>query len=96
MNARQAAKAAAEKIIELEYSNARYRTDVIAYNDCIDAMIRGESPCSWCEEQEECQLEAKGGKGCEDWWLKDIQPTEEEEDDSKGIYGSGSKSRART
>lgn len=96
MNARQAAKAAAAKIVEMEYAIRRYRTDVKAYNECIDAMIQGKSPCDWCEEKNECQLEAKGGKGCEEWWLMDVAPEEEEENDSEGIYGQGSSGGART
>ncbi|MBP5478708.1 MAG: hypothetical protein J6Y15_05025 [Bacteroidaceae bacterium] len=47
-------------------------------------------------EHEECQLEAKDGKGCREWWLMDVAPTparevpiEEDADDSKGIHGAG-------
>ena len=63
MNARQAAKAAAKRIEELEDYNRRCSADIKAYNQCIDAMIAGGSPCPWCMEHEECQLEAKDGKG---------------------------------
>lgn len=77
MNARQAAKAAAQRIEELENYNRRCSADIKAYNQCIDAMIVGESPCQWCMEHDECQLEAKDGKGCSEWWLKDI-PFEDE------------------
>lgn len=69
MNQRQSLKAASKYIADLEDSNSRYRADVIAYNNCIDAMIKGESPCPWCEDWTECQLEAKGGKGCAEWML---------------------------
>ena len=91
VNGRQAAKLAAKRIEELENYNRRAAADIKAYNACIDGMIAGESPCKWCEEQSECQLEAKGGKGCSEWWLMDIAPTnaEVEDSDSEGIYGSG-------
>lgn len=69
MNARQAAKAAAEKIDILEDYNKRAQADIRDYNACIDSMIAGGSPCDWCEEFAECQREAKG-KGCEMWWLR--------------------------
>lgn len=96
MNARQAAKAAAKQIEELENYNARCKADITAYNQCIRGMIAGESPCRWCEEHEECQLEAKDGKGCDDWWLKYCDVVTEDEDDSKGIYGTSSEGRGRT
>lgn len=76
MNARQAAKAAAKQIEELMDFNRRCSADIKAYNQCIDGMIAGESPCPWCMEYEECQLEAKDGKGCSEWWLKDVPITE--------------------
>ena len=83
MNARQAAKAAAKavkaaakRIEELENYNRRACADIKAYNDCIDGMIAGQSPCPWCAEYEECQLNEKDGKGCKEWWLKDIPPEE--------------------
>ena len=94
MNSRKALKAAAKHIENMEYSIARYVIDVKAYNECILAMIKGESPCPYCEDHEECQLAAKDGKGCENWYLKDIPPVAEEgsEDDAgegdKGSSGS--------
>lgn len=82
MNGRQAAKAAAgrieeleQRVDELERANARYAHDVKDYNDAIQHMIAGGSPCPYCEEHLECQLEAKDGKGCAEWWLQ--YPTEE-------------------
>lgn len=38
------------------------------YNQCVQAMIEGQSPCLWCEERHECGKEQD--KGCEDWSLK--------------------------
>lgn len=44
--------------------------DIKRYNKCIDGMIEGKSPCPWCEDYKECQLQAKtDGKGCELWML---------------------------
>lgn len=70
MNGRQAAKAAAARIAEMERVAALNKQDIIAYNKCILDMIAGESPCLYCEDWQECQLEAKGGKGCAEWMLK--------------------------
>ena len=70
MNGRQAAKAAAKRIQELEFVVAGQIQDIKDYNACIADMISGESPCLWCEEYPECQLDAKMGKGCPEWWLR--------------------------
>ena len=92
MNGRQAARAAAKKIEEQEFTLLLNKLDIRDYNLCILSMIAGGSPCEYCEDYEECQLQAKG-KGCEEWLLKrQITPTdvnEEEDDASKGIYGVG-------
>ena len=77
MNGRQAAKLAAEHIKELEFYNAKCKQDITAYNQVIEALIRGESPCRWCEDIEECQLEEKNGKGCAEWMLTDKPMIEE-------------------
>ena len=70
MNGRQAAKAAAARIAEMERVAALNKQDIISYNKCILDMIAGESPCLYCEDWQECQLEAKGGRGCAEWMLK--------------------------
>ena len=70
MNGRQAAKAAAKRIEELEFVVAGQVQDIKDYNACIADMIAGESPCLWCEEYPECNLEAKMGRGCSNWWLR--------------------------
>jgi len=72
MNARQAAREAAKHIEKIEDFNRRCTRDIKAYNACIDGMIAGETPCKWCEEYDECQLEARDGKGCDLWWLLDL------------------------
>ena len=70
MNGRQAAKVAAQRIDELEYTIMRHIVDTRNYVACIHDMIEGKSPCAYCEEHEECQLEAKDNKGCAEWWLR--------------------------
>lgn len=71
MNAKQSLRLAAKHIEELEDYNRRAAADIKAYNQCIDSMIAGGNPCEWCEDQEECQRECKG-RGCEEWWLVDL------------------------
>ena len=70
MNQRQALKAASKHIEDLTDSIVRYKWDMQQYNQVIEAMIQGKSPCPWCEDHEECQLEAKDGAGCAEWMLK--------------------------
>lgn len=95
MNARQAARAAAKKIEELENFNARSKADITVYNHVILQMIDGKSPCPWCEENKECQLEAKDGKGCQEWWLAYETIVEEDQaNDSEGLPVVGSEGRA--
>lgn len=71
MNGKQAARAAAKRIKELEYVNAMQSKDIADYNACILSMISGDSACLWCEERPECQLKVKeAGRGCSEWWLR--------------------------
>ena len=56
MNGKQAAKAAAKRIEEMEHTIAQYKQDVKDYNAVIEDMISGKSPCSWCEDVGECIL----------------------------------------
>ena len=91
MNARQAARAAAKRIEELEYYNLRASADIKAYNAVIDSMIAGGSPCDWCEEKQECQLQVKAdGKGCSEWWLANDLPVQDQDggdaSDSENIF----------
>lgn len=73
MNAKQSLRLAAKRIEELEYFNRRSAADIKEYNNCIDRMIAGGSPCDYCEDQNECQLQAKAdGKGCTEWMLHDL------------------------
>lgn len=75
MNAKQALKKVVQRNADLEDYNRRCSADIKAYNECIDTMIAGGSPCPWCEEYAECQLEEKDKKGCAQWWLKEMTPT---------------------
>lgn len=95
MNGRQAARAAARRIEENERVMALNKRDIIDYNTCILSMIEGETPCIYCEDYNECQLEAKDGKGCKQWMLRSQQITSEtvkdgDVDASTGIYGASS------
>ena len=79
MNAKQAARAAAKHIEDLEITLSRAMSDIKRYNQCIDSMIEGGSPCDWCEDRRECHLEAQG-KGCGLWMLS------YEEDENNGDH----------
>lgn len=82
MNKRQALKAAAETIKDLEaqikalegeikdqeYFNRLSAADIKVYNKVIDGMIAGESPCKWCEDHATGECD-KMGKGCGEWML---------------------------
>lgn len=96
MNARQAAKAAAKRIEELEDFNRRASADIKEYNSCILDMIEGGSPCKYCEDYSECQLEEKDRKGCKEWWLRYKEAEKEDSDDSKGIHGASPEGGSRT
>lgn len=103
MNQKQALRAASKHIEELEDFNRRASADIRAYNFVILGMIAGENPCDWCEECNECQLQAKG-KGCSEWWLRNDSAEqitasgvkEDEDSDSKRIYGASPESPERT
>lgn len=70
MNSRQAAKAAAKRIEELEAMVAGQTQDIKDLYAAIHDHISGESLCLWCEEYPECNLNAKMGAGCPEWWLR--------------------------
>jgi len=79
MNGRQAARAAAKRIEDLEITLKRAMSDIKRYNECIDGMITGQSPCEWCDDKMECQREAHTtGKGCELWMLGYEEDTDDE------------------
>ena len=66
MNAKQALRGAAKRIENLENFNRRAAADIKAYNMVIDGMIRGESPCKWCEDYDACEDKTHG---CDNWML---------------------------
>lgn len=92
MNARQAAKSAAKRIEELEHTIAQYKSDVQDYYKVIEDQIDGKSPCPWCEDYVECQLDAKDGFGCHEWLLRfrkpGSQPEGGDQDGQKEKLGS--------
>jgi hypothetical protein len=94
MNAKQSLKLAEKRINDLEIVMARAQRDIKKYNQVIIGMINGDSPCQYCEEQAECQLQAKAsGKGCPEWWLAydpDGQQTEGSDDDGKNVLSADS------
>ena len=69
MNGRQAAKLASMRVAELERILAMNKADIVDYNLCILSLIDGGDPCPFCEDYDECQLEAKG-HGCGDWMMR--------------------------
>ena len=91
MNGRQAAKAAAKRIEELEHVNRLCTLDIKGYVACIYHMIHGGSPCEFCADLEECQLKAKEeGKGCDEWMLtfelqKEVKPDDSNSDPVPGV-----------
>ena len=92
MNGKQAARAAAKRIEELEKTIAQYKQDVKDYNAVIEDMISGKSPCTWCEDAGECVLDANGNVGCSEWLLRfrkpEAQPEGGESDGPEEKLGS--------
>ena len=74
MNAKQANRAMAKHIQEMEHTIAQYKADVQDYYTVIEDQIDGKSPCPWCEDYVECQLDAKDGFGCLEWLLRFRKP----------------------
>ena len=71
MNGKQAARAAAQRIKELELFNALQADDIKSYNEVIFHMMKHGSPCDYCEDQKECQIAGRDLTiGCEDWLLR--------------------------
>lgn len=83
MNAKQALKLCSKQLEETEAVLQRAQQDIKDYNACIDSMIQGGSPCEYCEEYIECQLQAKDGKGCSEWWLRFKR--EDKADEGEGV-----------
>ena len=97
MNSRQAAKAAAKHIEELEHIISLNSRDIKLYNETILSMINHGSPCEYCNDADECREAGKDlSIGCEDWqlsfhrepqlaqWQKDVQEGKE-----TGLFAAG-------
>lgn len=88
-----------QEIANHEHYNNLSKRDITAYNQCILAMIDGGNPCDWCEEKRlgECEHTDLDGKGCQDWFLKDLdavaQETGEEQEavQVEGVLPEGEK-----
>lgn len=84
MNARQATKkmdryALIKQIANLQFVNEMNKADIVSYNQCIDYMIAGGSPCEYCHDYSgECDHPdcREAGKGCADWMLRMKTPEE--------------------
>ena len=75
MNARQAARAAAKRIEELEHYQRMATHDIRQYNQVIMHMIQHGSPCDYCNDLEECREAGKDVSiGCDMWMLKFADP----------------------
>ena len=73
MNGRQAARAAAKRIEELEHVIGLNKRDIIIYNECILAMIDHRSPCDFCHDYSECKEAGKDLTiGCSDWMIRGL------------------------
>ena len=59
MNAKQATKKMdrymlVKQIADLTFVNEMNKADIVSYNQCIDYMISGGSPCEFCEDYMIC------------------------------------------
>ena len=94
MNGRQAAKAAAQRIEELEARIAMDIKDIRTYNVCILHMINHGSPCDFCYDKQECQEAGKDLTiGCDQWMVGNIEIIHDEKEgdavESEGILPTG-------
>ena len=86
MNAKQSAKAAAKRISELEHQIMLNIRDIRLYVQTIHSMINHGSPCEYCEDRDECEINGKNiDTGCDDWMLKLWHPGEEVKDWQKAV-----------
>ena len=81
VNAKQAARAAAQHIEELEHQIMLNIRDIRLYVQCIHGMINHGSPCEYCEDRDECEINGKNiDAGCDEWMLTLWRPGEEVKD----------------
>ena len=84
MNAKQATKKMdrhrlVQEIANLQFVNSMNAADIKSYNQCIDSMIAGGSPCEFCHDYDgDCEHPdcREAGKGCADWMLRMKTPEE--------------------
>ena len=67
MNAKQSLKAAAKRCEDLEHQIMLNIRDIRLYVQCIHSMINHGSPCEFCEDKDECEINGKNtDAGCDE------------------------------
>ena len=86
MNAKQSLKFAAKRIEDMEHQIMLNIRDIRLYVQCILSMINHGSPCEYCEDRDECEINGRDiSIGCDEWMLKLWSPGEEVRDWQRAI-----------